>query len=244
MSYERYFNRGQQAFLINISDERDESIFNSFTGKIVFCDDEKILLKTPYRLYSGELLNLKPGMQFKVTTEAMGMGIQIRAELTELLSPEELKLRPLGELSVYQRRQTPRADISLPILHVPQKSSLAAFQREWKRVITDLHKPSPPRLKLTKKDINLSAGGVRFEFTGTPIHLSLVVIDLQDEKPPACAVAELIWQRQDKENGVNICGHRFVEILKHDQERIAALIDTTIGIRYAGIKSRELTDRM
>lgn len=244
MNYSRYFASNQKITLINISEERDESVFDSFTGRVLVCNEETIILKTAYRLYSGELLYLKPGMQFKLTTEAMGMGVQIRAELQELISPEELKLHPLGELSVYQRRQTTRVDIDLPLVQVPQKSSLAAFQKEWRRVINDLHKPDPPRLKLNPTRLNLSAGGIRLDLAAVPAHLSLLVLDLQDEKPPVCAVIELIWHKQDEEKPVVRCGHRFVEILKEDQERIASLVENISGIRTSGIKSRELIDRM
>jgi hypothetical protein len=241
MNYDRYFSRGQNVFLINISEERDASVFDSFTGRVMLCSDDQLLLRTAYRLYSGEVLGLKPGMQFKLTTEAMGMGVQIRAELIELVSPEELKLRPLGELSVYQRRHSPRADLSLPLLLVPQKSSLAAFQREWKRVIHDLHKPAPPRLKFTNTAINLSAGGFRINLAAEPTHLALVVIDLQDEKSPVCAVAELVWRKQNEELQLTTCGHRFVDILKEDQERLE---EKVAGRRISGGKQRELIDRM
>lgn len=244
MSYDRYFNRSQKVFLINISEERDESVFDSFTGKVMLCDEERIQLKTAYRLYSGDIMHLKPGMQFKLTTESMGMGVQIRAELIKLISPEELLLRPLGELSVYQRRQTPRVDITLPLLYVPQKSSLAAFQREWKRVIKDIHRPNPPRPKLNRMALNLSAGGMCIETPNEPFHLALVVIDLQDEKPLVCAVAELIWKKQDEERTLFRCGHRFVEILKEDQERIATVVATITGGGTKAIKQRELLDRM
>ena len=244
MSYDRYFTRGQVVFLINISEERDESVFDSFTGKVMLCNDNQLLLRTAYRLYSGEVLNLKPGMQFKLTTESMGMGVQVRAELTELVSPEELKLRLQDELSVYQRRQTSRIDIKLPLIHVPQKSSLAAFQREWHRVVKDLHKPTPPRLKLTSTAINLSAGGFRINLAAEPTHLALVVIDLQDEMRPVCAVAELIWRKQNDELQLTACGHRFVDILKEDQERIAAFVDKLAGGRVSGVRHRELIDRM
>lgn len=244
MNYDRYFIRGQNVFLINISEERDASVFDSFTARIVLCSDDQILLRTAYRLYSGEMQGMKPGMQFKLTTETMGMGVQIRAELVELISPEELKLRPLGELSVYQRRQSPRVDLSLPLLLVPQKSSLTAFQREWKRVVQDLQKPAPPRLKLTNTAMNLSAGGFGVTLATEPTHLALVVIDLQDEKRPICAVAELIWRKLDTEQQLTACGHRFVDILKEDQERIAALVEKIAGGRVSGIKHRELIDRM
>jgi hypothetical protein len=244
MHYDKYFGRQQKVFLINISEERDTTVYNSFTGRVLLCNDTHILLKTAYRLFSSDQGDLRPGMQFKLTTEALGMGVQLRAELIELVSPEELRLRPLGELSVYQRRQTARTDLRLPFLHVAQKSSLASFQREWRRVIQDLHSPAPPRLKLTETDLNLSAGGFRIELPGEPSHLALAVIDLQDGKPPVCAVAELVWHERNEEPESVVCGHRFVEILKEDQERLVTLIRKSAGGSGTLAKQRELLDRM
>ncbi len=244
MSFDRYFIHDQKVFLINISEERDKSVYNSFTGKVVICQDEQLLLKTVYRLFTGDHVQLRSGMQFKLTTETMGMGIQVRAELIQTLSQDELKLKIMGDLSVYQRRTSTRIDVRLPLLHVPQNSSLATFQREWRRVLKDLHKPAPPRIKLTEQVINLSAGGLRIDLPKLPAQLSLVVLDLLDEKPLVCAVSELVWHKLDEEHGVLQCGHRFVEILKHDQERVAAFVDKTIGIRSGSLKQSELIDRM
>lgn len=244
MHYDKYFGRQQKVFLINISEERDTTVYNSFTGRVLLCNDAHILLKTAYRLFSNDQGDLRPGMQFKLTTEALGMGVQLRAELIEVVSPEELRLRPLGDLSVYQRRQSPRADLTLPLLLVPQKSSLASFQREWRRVVQDLHSPVPPRLKLTETELNLSAGGFRIDLPGEPSHLALAVIDLQDSKPLICAVAELVWhERTEEQEGVT-CGHRFVEILKEDQERLIALMRKRTGGLTALSKQRELLDQM
>lgn len=245
MHYDKYFGRQQKVYLINISEERDPTVYNSFTGSVLICNESYILLKTAYRLFSNDQGELHPGMQFKLTTEALGMGVQLRAELMELVSPEELRLRPLGELSVYQRRQTTRTDLRLPFLHVAQKSSLASFQREWRRVIQDLHAPAPPRLKLTETNLNLSAGGFRIELPDEPSHLALAVIDLQDGKPPVCAVAELVWHRRNEDQeGTILCGHRFVEILKDDQERLLTTISKLAGGPGALTKQRELLDRM
>lgn len=244
MHYDKYFGRQQKVFLINISEERDTTVYNSFTGRVLLCNDAHILLKTAYRLFSNDQGDLRPGMQFKLTTEALGMGVQLRAELIEVVSPEELRLRPLGDLSVYQRRQSPRADLTLPLLLVPQKSSLASFQREWRRVVQDLHSPVPPRLKLAETELNLSAGGFRIELSGEPSHLALAVIDLQDSKPLICAVAELVWHERNEEQARVVCGHRFVEILKEDQERLVTLIRKNAGSPAAQTKQYELLDRM
>ena len=186
----------------------------------------------------------EPGLMLKLTTEAFGMGVQLSAELLSTPAAETITLRPIGELESYQRRCAPRADASIPFLNVPQKSSLQAFQREWRRVITDLHKPLPPHLKMHNTSVNISAGGISFEMPGTPTPLSIMVIDLQDQLSPVCAVSELIWQRHNEDRTSIKSGHRFVEILKEDQERISLFVEKITGVKTVVVKNRELMDRI
>jgi len=244
MHYDKYFGRGQKVFLINISDERDPDVYNSFTGQVVSCLDDRLTLKTLYRLFSGDSNAFKHGMQFKLTTESMGMGIQLRAELLEPPTPESIILRPVGDLSVYQRRQAPRTDTTLPMLHVSQKSSLEAFRKEWKRISSDLRQPNPPRLKMLETELNLSVGGIRFDTSSEPTSLSLIVVDLQDGSPPVNAVAELIWQKRSPENDLFQCGHRFIDILKEDQNRISQFIERLTGSKQQLVRQKELIDSM
>ena len=132
-------------------------------------------------------------------------------------------------------------------LHVLQKSSLSAFKREWRRVIGDLHKPEgPPRLKLREHPLNISAGGVRFDVEVVPTPLAMVVIDLLDEKPPVCAVTELVWHKNRQDSNLFVCGHRFVDILKDDQARIASLVAAREAVSD-GVKLKDnwdLQDRL
>jgi len=245
MNYDRYFSRGQKVYLINISQTRDESVYESLSATVVSSSDTCITIKSPYRLGSGDSTPLAAGMQFKLSTESFGVGVQLRAELIDIPAAETLALQPIGQMEIYQRRLMPRADVSLPFLHVLQKSSLAAFKREWRRVITDLHQPTPPRLKLQQTPLNLSAGGIRFELTTLPTPLAMVVVDLQDDAPPVCAVAELVWQKTRQEDGMLVCGHRFLEILKEDQARLAALVDRMGGGSGGRIRDNwDLLDRM
>jgi len=51
MNYDRYFSRGQKVYLINISQTRDESIYESFSATIVSSSENCITLKAPYRLF-------------------------------------------------------------------------------------------------------------------------------------------------------------------------------------------------
>jgi len=53
-------------------------------------------------------------MQFKLSTESFGVGVQLRAELTATPAEETLEVKPLGGMEIYQRRQMPRVDVNLP----------------------------------------------------------------------------------------------------------------------------------
>lgn len=244
MHYDKYFGRGQKVFLINISDGRDQEVYTSFTGQVLSCLDDRLTLKTPYRLFSGDSAAFRHGMAFKLTTESLGMGIQLRAELLEPPTPDSIVLKPLGDLSVYQRRQSPRADTTLPLLYVSQKSSLEAFRKEWRRISDDLRRPSPPRLKMQETEMNISVGGIRFDMGQAPTSLSLVVVDLQDGSPPVNAVAELIWQKRSQDNEKFLCGHRFIDILKEDQQRISQFIERLTGAKHPVNRQKELLDSM
>lgn len=245
MNYDRYFNRAQKVYLINISQARDESVYESLSATVVHCNDSGITIRAPYRLFSGESPPLEAGMQFKISTESFGVGVQLRTELIGSPAAETLELRPIGEMEIYQRRQLTRIDVTLPFLHVLQKSSLAAFKREWRRVVNDLRQPSPPRIRLQETALNLSTGGIRFDLATQPTPLAMVVTDLQDGLPPICAVAELVWQKTRQEDGMLICGHRFVEILKEDQVRLASLVDKIGGGGGGRIKDNwDLQDKM
>lgn len=244
MSYDRYFSRGQKVFLIDISQDRDPSVYHSISATVVASNDTTITIKTPYRLFSGQSAPPEPGMQFKITTEAMGMGVQLRTELLATPAPEILELRPVGEMEVYQRRRLPRVNVQLPFLYVLQNSSLAAFKREWRRVVNDLHQPTPPRLKLQDTLLNISAGGIRFDLTTPPTPLAITIVDIQDGGPLICTVAELVWQQIRPEDGAFVCGHRFLEILKEDQARLAAFVDTVGGSTSRIRDNWDLQDKM
>lgn len=245
MNYDRYFSRGQKVYVINISQTRDELVYESLSATVVSSTDNGLTIKAPYRLFSGDSPVLVPGMQFKLSTESFGVGVQLRAELIATPAAETLELKPIGQMEIYQRRQMPRVDVSLPFLHVLQKSSLAAFKREWRRVINDLHQPTPPRLKLQETPLNISAGGIRFDLSTPPTPLAMVVVDLQDGAPPVCAVTELVWQKTRQEDGLLICGHRFLEILKDDQIRLSAFVEKRGSAGGGRIKDNwDLLDKM
>lgn len=248
MNYSKYFTSGQRVFLINVDKTRETTIYDSFSATVRACTDEYLDLSPAYKLSADGSCPYSTGTYFKITTESFNMGVEIFASFENSPRSDVLRFIPKGALEIYQRRQSQRVDATLPCLNVPQKSSLTAFRREWNRVVADLHSDTPPKLKLVDTQINISAGGMRMDLSGEPANLSIMVVDLNDEKPPVCVIAEMVWSREQPDSDLIRCGYRFVNILKEDQKRILDFVDREVrkqGLSGKGGKlSRELMDEM
>lgn len=165
---------------------------------------------------------------YKLTSEALGSGIQVLADLTGIVSGNIFQLRMHGTLEMFQRRIVPRVELSTQIFTLRGNFPLAFFRKEWKRVMEHLRNNSVlPGLVLQEAVINLSAGGIGLtvEAKNRPTPLSMFFIAL-DKGLPVCALAESVWE-QDVDEGVR-CGFRFIHILKADQERINSYISDVI----------------
>ena len=95
---------------------------------------------------------------------------------------------------------------------------------------------------------NLSVGGVRIvcEAKVTPYLVSMFFLGLNSNEIPVCALGDLAWSRL--ENNKRMCGYRFIQIGKSDQERIRNYIQALCKKKKIAIpKPRvnwELLDRM
>jgi c-di-GMP-binding flagellar brake protein YcgR len=105
-----------------------------------------------------------------------------------------------------------------------------------------------PNLKLEETPINLGAGGISIAIdTLEPVSLlSMFFLDLDAKQPLVCAVAEMVWSRH--ENDKLVCGYRFLQIHKADQERISRYVQSIQkkrGITASASRTYwELLDRM
>jgi c-di-GMP-binding flagellar brake protein YcgR len=105
-----------------------------------------------------------------------------------------------------------------------------------------------PSLKLQETPVNLSAGGIRVAIDAleTDSPLSMFFLDLDAGQPLVCAVAEIVWNRHEK--GKLVCGYRFMQIHKADQERISRYVQSIqkdLGIAASASRTYwELLDRM
>lgn len=247
--YSRYFALKQKAFLINMSEERSMEHYDSLSGFIVNRYMDTVELQIPYLtgLECPESTSQKT--TYKLTTEALGSGLQIIAELIKITSGNIFHLRLSGTMELYQRRQTARVDTTLKLFHARNNLPLSQYRKEFKRIIDYMKSQGlPPNLKLQEAAVNLSVGGIRLaiENQELPSPLSMFFLDVDDNLPPVCAVAESAWQHQ--EDNITMCGHRFIHILKADQERISRLVQAIqkkAGISVDTSKTNwELLDRM
>jgi hypothetical protein len=217
--YSRYFSPRQKVYLVNMSEDRNGEIYDSLSGVVTSCGMETLELMISHDGQGTH--NEESGKTtYKLTSESLGSGIQILADLTGIVAGNIFQLRMHGTLEMFQRRLAPRVDISAGIYHLQGNFPLAIFKKKWKQVRDQLSKNKVlPGLVLQKTMINLSVGGIGFnnETTIRPTPFSMFFIAL-DETMPVCALTETAWEQREGE-GLR-CGFRFIHILKTDQERI------------------------
>jgi c-di-GMP-binding flagellar brake protein YcgR len=249
IDFSRYFPLKQKAFLINISEDRDREQYESLSGTIIASNGNSIALQTPYPTEQSCPEKGARQTTFKLTSEYMGSGIQIVADLEKVATNNVFHLALRSGLEMYQRRETPRVETSLDIFQIRRDTSLAVYRKEFKRIMDSVKSLGVrPNLTLQKAAVNLSVGGMRLAIDAAePISpLSMFFIDVAADQPLVCAVAELVWSR--REEGRLLCGHRFVQIRKSDQERLSNHVLSLLkeqGVTPPSTKiSWELLDRM
>jgi hypothetical protein len=162
---------------------------------------------------------------YKLTSESLGNGIQVITELIKIISGNIFQLQFRGNLELFQRRTAPRIDTTVKLFSLRRDLSLDFLRKEWKRIVAYMKSNGlPSNVILRDTPINLSAGGISLSMgvTTQPLPLSLFFFDLNDSFLPVCALAETHWNNM--ENNELICGHRFIQILKSDQERIGRYV--------------------
>ena len=247
--FSRYFAVKQRAYLINISEGRDREQYESLSGTIVSISGDAIALQIPYATEQVSPESGAPQTTYKLTSEAMGSGIQILADLVRVTANNVFHLKLRGNLEMYQRRQTLRVDTSVRLFQIRRDASLAVYRKEFRRIMDHLKTQGvPANLQLMTTAVNLSAGGLRcpIDLQESAAPLTMFFLELEADQPLVCAVAELAWNLH--EAGKLLCGHRFVQIRKADQERlnrhVLSLIKAQGGTETASRTNWELLDRM
>jgi c-di-GMP-binding flagellar brake protein YcgR len=249
VDYSRYFAAKQRVYLINISEEKCIEQYKSMSGSIVSCNEDSVALQIPYATGLECLETSTTERTYKLTTESRGAGIQIMADLVRITENNVFHLKLRGNLEMYQRRQVPRIDTIINVFQIRRDTPLTVYRKEFKRIMDTMYtKGIRPNLKLQETPINLGAGGISIavETLEPASHLSMFFLDLDAKQPLVCAVAEMVWCRH--ENDKLLCGYRFIQIHKTDQERISRYVQSfqkKRGIATSSTRTYwELLDRM
>ncbi|HXE94881.1 MAG TPA: PilZ domain-containing protein [Dongiaceae bacterium] len=225
--YSRYFGLRQKVFLVNMSAERNSDVYESLSGVVTSSGMNTLEIMITHGgngIHDDEVGKAT----YKLTSEALGSGIQVLADLTGIAAGNVFQFRMQGTLEMFQRRIVPRIEFSAPLFQRRGNFPLAAFKKEWKRVMELLRTNGElPGLVMQETEINLSAGGIglTLDANNRPTPLSMFFIAV-DEGLPVCALAETAWE-QTVDEGLR-CGFRFIHILKTDQERINSCISGLI----------------
>ena len=249
MNYTTYYNRGQRVFLINLSPDRDESVFEAFSATIMACDNTRFELRPRYNLRQGSKELPTKGMLFKVTAESFGAGVQFSGEV-DTVSHNGFTLMPTGPIEMYQRSQVSRMDTTVGFRSFTRNAPLEVFRQEWQHLQEGLLAGKATDLEMVPSQINLGIGGLRFMAApdDRQYDLAMVFIQLGCDRPPICAVAEQLWHRTLPDMEGTVVGRRFVIIRKEDQLLIQRYLEQRLkkqGRRPPKPKNNwELLDRM
>lgn len=233
-----------------MSEERDRDHFESLSGFVVARHTDMVELHISYPVDYDPLGTTEGKSTYKLTSECLGNGIQVMTDLIKVVAGNIFQLQLRGNLELFQRRKVPRTDATIKLFNLRRDLSLTFLRKEWKRVVEYLKsKGLPSNVVLQSSPVNLSMGGIRISIGATtnPSPLSMFFLDLDDGLPPICALAETVWSKQ--ENDELVCGHRFIQIQKSDQERIGRYVQAVqkqLGVVTAPVSKTnwELLDRM
>ena len=123
-NFSRHFEPKQKVFLVNMSPRRNGYLYESLSGVVVSSSVDllEVFVTTCVGLDST-FINSE-ATTYKLTSEALGSGIQVLADLIGTGSGNIYKFRMHGTLELFQRRIVPRIELSGRLHHFSENDSL------------------------------------------------------------------------------------------------------------------------
>lgn len=226
MAYRKYF-KPDQKLLVTLSEDGREH-HETLTMYFVEGSGKHMKLRLPYKLKRGEEHQFHDGEEFDLATESLGLGIRQRARYESYLNESLLQVAPVGNLQVFQRRLHPRVNVKIGIKFVRGTGNLRSFQEQWKKNVKVLEAGTniASLQNLPVYSANLSAGGLRIPIKGPVDHadLFLILINIEDGKPPVCVLAEAAWTAEPDPKGFVATGLQFLNITDADKSRLLRFV--------------------
>lgn len=228
MDYQRYFKSGQQLLLKALNDTNQDGRTEVMTVFVVSLGEDSLVLSLPYGADAVDQYPFSEGLPFEISTEALGLGVRTTGNFEKKVDGNKFTLKLNPDLQMFQRRISQRFDCELGIRFSRAAKTLQTMREIWEKNIEVLYSPEAPLAFDGFKPyrVNISSGGIRFSIPppADQGELCLVLINLEDGKPPVCAITEFIWICMQDESAVTT-GMRFINILSADQHRIDIFIN-------------------
>jgi len=230
MNYQRYFKPDQQ-LLLKVQDDTENSERTELMSVfVVSLDEDSLLLSLPYGADAVEQYPFSEELSYEISTESMGLGVRATGRFEKKVDGNKFIIKLNSDLEMFQRRISKRFDCQLGIRFSRAAKTLQTMREIWEKNLKVLYSPEAPLVFDGFKSyrVNISSGGIRFSIKppADQGELCLVLINLDDGKPPVCAIAEVVWVCMQDESTVTT-GMRFINILSEDQQRIDNFINST-----------------
>lgn len=224
MIHQRYFKPGQKVLLRPVAPSAPDGHAGLLSSYIQGGGDDYFDLTLPYGPDSANQYPFHDEMDFELCSDSLGLGARVNGRFREIISGNRIRVHILPDLQMFQRRAKPRIDCRIGIRFTRGRGTLQAMRQTWEKNVNLLSgdKPLPKLTGFNECKVNLSSGGIRFSIRppAESADLCLLLLDLADEKPPICALAEVIWSIPDQGGEVLLTGMQFLNITVQDQKRI------------------------
>ncbi len=229
MNFQRYFRPEQQLLLRVDNDVHQDGRTELMTVYVVSSEENSLVVSLAYGADAVDQYPFRSDMTFQITTEALGMGIRATGLFVKKIDGSRFSISLKDDLQMFQRRISQRLDCQLGIRFSRAAKTLQTMREIWERNLEVLYSPEAPLIfeGFNSVRVNISSGGIRLTIKppANQGELCLVLINLEDGKPPICAIAEVVWVCMQDEESVT-AGMRFINILGDDQQRIEAFINS------------------
>ncbi|WP_291317434.1 PilZ domain-containing protein [Desulfuromonas sp.] len=223
MQFSKYFKPNQTVYLRTLTPEPVPEGLEAFTAHLVELRSDCFVLALPYPRGSDASPPCLPGQDLELCSETFGLGLRVTGRYLGSEDNGQIRIAPHQNLELFQKREYPRADLTVGLAILRKGWPLTVFQEKWEAFqgrLTSLADGSAPDLRPTL--VNLSAGGVRMDLPMpiAPNDLTLLCLGLSSEEPPIAALAEVVRAMDPAPGGKQTAALRFIRILDADQARI------------------------
>jgi c-di-GMP-binding flagellar brake protein YcgR len=232
MSYSRYFPIGQKTFLRRVSASGERAALDTITGYVTGTGDQHVDLSLPYGSDAANDYPFEAGMRFELYSDNKGLGVRLQASFEERISGSDIRLAFQGNLEFISRRHYRRIDVTAWVGLRRETGSLAEMRAGWEECLRQLQDgvPANTLTEFQKCPVNLAGGGLRLPIKA-PVKLAelfLVFLSIGDGGKIICALTEAIWVGGILDDGCQLAGLRFLNILDGDQARIDQVVNSLL----------------